>query len=99
LNDANNHLVEGNGEWEHKDNPITVIETVLGDGEWVDYEEIPMVSADYQDTITAGTDLFYNLIGANIVNWSWRQSKVYLACYPMDEDTCEYNRQPRLARH
>lgn len=51
-----------------------------------------MVSADYKDTITAGTDRFYNLIGAAIVNWSWRQSKVYLSCYPMDEDTCKHNK-------
>jgi hypothetical protein len=67
----------------------TLIDTVLYDGDWVNYEEIPMVSADYEDTITAGANMFYNLIGANIVNWSWRQSQVYLSCYPMDEDTCE----------
>lgn len=85
-------MIQADGIWEPKDTDSqTDIVQWLQDGSWVDYTEVPMVRNYKNGTVLAAADAFFDLIGANIVNYSWRDSKVYLSCYEMTEDDCKYN--------
>ncbi|KFY96783.1 hypothetical protein V498_02481 [Pseudogymnoascus sp. VKM F-4517 (FW-2822)] len=78
---ANAAIVAGNGSW-----PGTrQVHDLFQDGSWVDYREIPVVSGSV--SVTDVENAFFQLTVANLVNYAWRQQVVYLACYPMSQET------------
>jgi hypothetical protein len=81
---ANQAIVAGNGSWPGS----RQVHDLFQDGDWVDYREIPVVSGD--QSVTDVENAFFQLTVANLVNYAWRQQVVYLACYPMSQETCKY---------
>lgn len=81
---ANAAIVAGNGSWPG----ARQVHDLFQDGSWVDYREIPVVSGSV--SVTDVENAFFQLTVANLVNYAWRQQVVYLACYPMSQETCEY---------
>mgnify|MGYP001582639842 CR=1 FL=1 len=63
------------------------VHDLFQDGDWVDYREIPVVSGSVSATDVENA--FFQLTFANLVNYAWRQQVIYLACYPMSQETCE----------
>ncbi|KFY99091.1 hypothetical protein V500_01463 [Pseudogymnoascus sp. VKM F-4518 (FW-2643)] len=78
---ANAAIVAGNGSWPG----ARQVHDLFQDGSWVDYREIPVVSGSV--SVTDVENAFFQLTVANLVNYAWRQQVVYLACYPMSQET------------
>lgn len=81
---ANAATVAGNGSWPG----ARQVHDLFQDGDWVDYREIPVISGSV--SVTDVENAFFQLTVANLVNYAWRQQVVYLACYPMSQETCEF---------
>ncbi|KAM7187804.1 hypothetical protein V8F33_011019 [Rhypophila sp. PSN 637] len=91
IDDLQNDLLR-EGHYEPSNGKRVVLDNVFEDGQWIDTSKIPIIN-DSNDSPRidpqALRNFFFAWFHANILNYSWRNSMVYVIGYPMTES--EYN--------
>ncbi|KAM7211861.1 hypothetical protein V8F06_012773 [Rhypophila decipiens] len=87
IDDLQNDLLR-EGHYEPSNGKKVILDDVFEDGQWIDTSKIPIIN-DSNDSPRidpqALRKFFFAWFQANILNYSWRNSIVYVIGYPMTE--------------
>ena len=92
INDMHDYLFK-HGFFQAPGGSKVVLDDLFKDGHWLDTSKIPIISGAI--TTTELTDYIFNFFHASLLNYSWRNSLVYVVGHPMTKSECKRPAIPR----